>query len=174
MSFMDTGIVAVSKDGVIGVDGNLPWSRIPEDMAHFSHITKGQIVVMGKNTYYSLPEKHRPLKDRINVVLTHSRDIDYVYTLSPESFTDTCLKNLKVLHPQKKIIFIGGRLVYQKASENEWIKRWYVTRINYQALEDKHTSKNVTHWDEGFLKGFKLIERSPLGKTDHYLEVYER
>jgi dihydrofolate reductase len=54
---------------LIGKNGWLPW-HIPEDLKHFNDITRGGIVVMGRATYLSLPEKYRPLPHRRNIVLT--------------------------------------------------------------------------------------------------------
>ena len=59
-------IAAVGRNGVIGVDGDLPW-RIPEDMKHFRRQTLGHAVVMGRKTWDSLG---RPLKHRRNIVLS--------------------------------------------------------------------------------------------------------
>lgn len=59
----------MTEERLIGKDGQLPW-HIPEDLKHFQNLTKGKIVIMGKNTYYSLPEKYRPLPKRRNIVLT--------------------------------------------------------------------------------------------------------
>jgi dihydrofolate reductase len=67
-------IWAQSANGVIGVDGQLPW-RIPEDLAHFRELTDGGTVVMGRATWESLPPRFRPLPGRRNVVL--SRDPSY-------------------------------------------------------------------------------------------------
>ncbi|MFB6184571.1 MAG: dihydrofolate reductase [Haloarculaceae archaeon] len=67
-------VVAVTDDGVIGADGDLPW-HYPEDLRHFRETTSGHPVVMGRRTYESLPEDYRPLPDRTNVVVTTS-DID--------------------------------------------------------------------------------------------------
>ncbi len=65
-------VVAMDEDRVIGKAGGLPW-HIPEDLAHFRNLTKGHIVVMGRKTWESLPEKFRPLPGRTNVVV--SRDL---------------------------------------------------------------------------------------------------
>lgn len=59
-------IAAVGRNGVIGVDGHLPW-RIPEDMARFKSLTMGGVLVMGRSTYESIG---RPLPGRDTVVLT--------------------------------------------------------------------------------------------------------
>lgn len=47
-------IAAVARKGVIGLNGDIPW-HIPEDMAYFRRITMGHRVIMGKNTWKSLP-----------------------------------------------------------------------------------------------------------------------
>jgi dihydrofolate reductase len=59
-------VVAVGRNGVIGVDGGLPW-RIPEDMARFKRLTMGHALVMGRETFASIG---RPLPGRANIVLT--------------------------------------------------------------------------------------------------------
>jgi len=66
---------AQSADGVIGVDGGLPW-HLPEDMAHFRELTTGAVVVMGHSTWRSLPERFRPLPGRVNIVLSRDRTLD--------------------------------------------------------------------------------------------------
>jgi dihydrofolate reductase len=62
-------IWAQARNGVIGVDGGLPW-HLPEDLALFRALTTGSTVVMGRRTWESLPERFRPLPGRTNVVLT--------------------------------------------------------------------------------------------------------
>ena len=66
----------------IGNNGSIPWN-IPEDMAYFKEITIPKtieypysIVIMGRKTWDSIPEKRRPLSQRFNVVL--SNDIEYI------------------------------------------------------------------------------------------------
>ena len=67
---MIVGLVwAQSANGVIGSNGGLPW-HLPEDLALFRRLTLGSTVVMGRATWESLPEAARPLRDRLNVVLT--------------------------------------------------------------------------------------------------------
>jgi dihydrofolate reductase len=50
-----TAILAMDNSRLIGAANKLPW-HIPEDMKRFQQFTKGHIVVMGKNTYFSIPE----------------------------------------------------------------------------------------------------------------------
>lgn len=62
-------ILARARNGVIGVDGHLPW-HLPEDLAHFKRTTLGSPVIMGRKTWDSLPPRFRPLPGRRNVVVT--------------------------------------------------------------------------------------------------------
>lgn len=63
-------VAAVGRNGVIGIDGRLPW-RIPDDLAHFKRLTLGNAVVMGRETFESIG---RPLPGRTNIVLTRRPD----------------------------------------------------------------------------------------------------
>lgn len=62
-------VAAVADNGVIGLDGDIPWS-IPDDLKHFRAVTSGHTVVMGRKTFDSLG---RPLPHRTNVVVTRDR-----------------------------------------------------------------------------------------------------
>jgi dihydrofolate reductase len=63
-------IVAVAQNNAIGKDNRLLW-HISDDMKRFKKITVGHTVIMGKNTYNSLP--NRPLKDRVNIVISDNQ-----------------------------------------------------------------------------------------------------
>ncbi|QNP48157.1 dihydrofolate reductase [Diaphorobacter aerolatus] len=62
-------IFARADNGIIGKDGVMPW-HLPEDLAHFKELTQGRPVIMGRKTWDSLPERFRPLPDRLNIVVT--------------------------------------------------------------------------------------------------------
>lgn len=64
-------VVAVSENGVIGRDGDLPW-RLSADLKRFKQLTMGHPLVMGRKTYESIG---RPLPGRLSIVLT--RDASY-------------------------------------------------------------------------------------------------
>lgn len=59
-------IVAVSENGCIGREGDLPW-RLPEDLRRFKQLTLGHPIIMGRKTYESIG---RPLPGRDNIVVT--------------------------------------------------------------------------------------------------------
>jgi dihydrofolate reductase len=66
-------IVAVADNGIIGRAGGLPWASIPPDMKRFRDLTAGGLVLMGRKTWDSLPDKFRPLPGRANFVLSRRR-----------------------------------------------------------------------------------------------------
>jgi dihydrofolate reductase len=63
-----TIVAAVARNGVIGVDGGLPW-RLPDDLRRFKALTLGHVLVMGRKTYESIGH---PLPGRATVVVTRS------------------------------------------------------------------------------------------------------
>lgn len=71
-------IIAVDADGGIGLKNELPW-YCPEDFAHFKEMTEGSTVVMGMNTYKSLPMYPKGLPKRSNLVICRN----------PEECTDS-------------------------------------------------------------------------------------
>lgn len=66
---MITFVLARADNGVIGVDGRLPW-RLPEDLKRFKVLTMGTPMVMGRKTFESFPA---PLPGRRHIVLTRDR-----------------------------------------------------------------------------------------------------
>ena len=67
--------VAVTGNGGIGLKGRLPWPHLKGDMALFSKRTTGSgfnAVIMGRNTWLSIPETRRPLKNRTNIIISSS------------------------------------------------------------------------------------------------------
>ena len=107
-------VAAVSKNGVIGKDGKMPWN-LPCDLKHFKALTTGNMVVMGRKTFESIG---RPLPNRINVVLTRNNDIYHKPVRDDGSWVmvahsvDEVLQLSQVL--DKGVFVIGGQLVYQQ------------------------------------------------------------
>lgn len=132
-------IVAVAKNNVIGdtVLNRLLWN-LPEDLARFSRLTAGHLVIMGHKTYQSLP--NGKLKNRINVVLTNhppSADSDSAATEGESSAPkpkDLYFVNLASLwdvllqHPDKKVFVIGGSAIYELLFP-------YCSKIHYTAVD---------------------------------------
>ena len=65
-------IVAIPSNLVIGKNNNLIWN-LPKDMKFFMETTTGHPVIMGRKNYESIPKKYRPLKNRVNVIITRNK-----------------------------------------------------------------------------------------------------
>ena len=70
---MISAIVAVDENWGIGYQGQL-LEHIPADLKHFKELTQYNVVVMGRNTWESLPKKDvlPRLPDRINIIVSNS------------------------------------------------------------------------------------------------------
>lgn len=66
-------IAAMTSDRVIGKKNTLPRD-LPEDLKRFKEFTTWHTVIMGRNTYESLPESVRPLPNRDNIIITSNPD----------------------------------------------------------------------------------------------------
>lgn len=106
---MITLIVARDRKGAIGKDNTIPW-RAPEDMKAFQRETLGGAIIMGRNTWDSLPVK--PLKNRLNIVVS-----------SDPTCADLVVPSLEaaVLEARAqgymRIYGIGGARIYQGMME---------------------------------------------------------
>ena len=61
-------IIACDPEGGIGYQNKLPWTNIQGDLPRFKRLTEGKTVIMGRNTWDSLPKK--PLPGRVNIVVS--------------------------------------------------------------------------------------------------------
>jgi len=102
-------IAAIAKNNAIGKDNRLLWN-IPEDLKHFKKTTTGHAVLMGLNTWDSLPFK--PLKNRKNFVLCpEGTEIDCPNKVDVELVHDA---NKFIERTDIEDVFIiGGASVYK-------------------------------------------------------------
>ncbi len=103
-------IAAVDRDWAIGCENHL-LEHIPEDMKFFRKTTIGNVVVMGRKTLESFPGG-RPLKDRVNVVITSRQDYQVPGAVIVHSLEEA-LDYLGQYDP-RKIYVIGGESIYRQ------------------------------------------------------------
>lgn len=118
-------IACIDEDRGLGKDNELIY-HTKEDMAYFKQATTGGIVIMGRNTYTSIPEKYRPLPNRINYVLSHNPPEIVEPRLAEQAIPDLYIRNdlgtiireakaLAVLKGLPQIFIIGGAELYYMA-----------------------------------------------------------
>ena len=116
-----TGIVAVDRNGAIGRGGTLPW-HYSADLRFFKQQTMGHACVMGRRTWLSLK---KPLKERLNLVLSRSSDIEAqngVITLRDRPSVLSLKPYLAC-----DLFIIGGEQVFRAFLGD--IERWIVTEV---------------------------------------------
>ncbi|MDE5549060.1 MAG: dihydrofolate reductase [Clostridia bacterium] len=123
-------IVAISKNGVIGKDGKLPWSLV-EDMKRFKRLTMGGTVIMGANTY---KEIGKPLAGRLNVILSSTIKVDEENVVVLPSLKQA-IEYSKSAGCDKEIFICGGEGVYKEAIDIA--DRLYITHIDAQIDGDR-------------------------------------
>jgi dihydrofolate reductase len=108
-----TIVVAVSRNGVIGRDGDMPW-RLSTDLKRFKALTLGKPVIMGRKTFQSIG---RPLPGRPNIVIT--RDADFsapgVTVVNSLDAAVAVAVPLAIEAGVDEICVIGGGEIYRQA-----------------------------------------------------------
>lgn len=131
-------IYAIDLNNGLSKDGIIPW-KSKKDLKFFVNKTKNSVVIMGKNTYFSLPDNVRPLKERLNIVLTskpeHLLDLDdgirnVIFTNNDKihnsilNYREKYIDKYPFLSMNFKIFFIGGKKIYEQyitLCEKVWV-----------------------------------------------------
>lgn len=159
-------IAAVDKNFGIGKNNTLPWS-LPSDLKHFAKITTdvgpgapwGTInaVIMGRKTWESLPEKHRPLKHRLNLVLSRHSDLQLLEGILVAHSIDEALKKLATHKNLESLFVIGGAQIFAEAINHPACHKIYLTQI-------MQTFDCDTFFPKIDPEKFSITEKSPLMK----------
>ncbi|MDP8211993.1 MAG: dihydrofolate reductase [Candidatus Zapsychrus exili] len=137
-------IVAVDKNFGIGKDGILPWHLLA-DLKHFKEITtnidgagKKNVVIMGRKTWDSLPDKFKPLANRVNVVLTRNKDLELPCGVIKAENLDIALELIEKISDCKidRVFVIGGTECYEAALSNNILDKFYITHIEQDFICD--------------------------------------
>ncbi len=101
---MITLVVARARNGAIGKDGDIPW-HASEDLKMFQAETMGGALIMGRNTWDSLPFK--PLKGRLNIVVSRDTSLtEHVYSDIPSAIAFAYAQGYT------RVYGIGGQSIY--------------------------------------------------------------
>ena len=120
-------IAAVGKNGELGKNNDLIW-HIKEDMKFFKEKTINHHVLMGKNTFLSLPSM---LKDRTHIVLTTNKDVTYENVIVLHSLNEA-LKYISSIDDD--VYVIGGAKIYEEFLP--YVENIYLTEIDAESLAD--------------------------------------
>ena len=164
-----TIVVAVSENGIIGRDGDMPW-RLSTDLKRFKALTSGKPLVMGRKTFESLGGK--PLPGRPHVVISRHAQIDHPDVTMAHSLADAVTKAEAIAAAQggSEIIIAGGGEIYAQAMA--LADRMCVTHVETHVEGDT----SFPHIDAALWKPVETLD-VPAGEKDNYptqYTVYER
>ena len=145
-------IVNTGYNNIIGINNDL-FIKCKEDLNYFKKITsetytdKKNIVVMGYNTWCSIPEKNKPLQNRLNVIISRNHmstinvneNVKSFVTL--DNFIEWLIFNKKKYN---KVFIIGGESIYNQVFTNysSSIEAVYITKVNSTNLNIDDIIKN--------------------------------
>lgn len=151
-------IAAVDLRGGIGLNGKMPWS-LPGDLKFFqkttiqtSDIQYRNMVIMGRVTWDSIPETHRPFKGRKNVVISQNKDFKVPEGVTVAHSLEDAIKCAD--ERVADIFIIGGTKVFEEAMKRSRIDGIYLTRIKKEFKCDRFFPKipatfKPEKWGEG-------------------------
>jgi len=156
-------VVSLNNHNLIGENDKL-LIHSKKDLKNFQQITTGKsetknIVIMGYKTWLSIPEGKRPLKDRMNIVLTKSHIVS-------ESENVKSFKSLEKAFSWSskgdgEIFVIGGTQIFNECCKSEYIDnldKLYVTRF-----DDNYHPRNTTHsFPSQLFNDMKLVKQSAI------------
>ena len=139
-----SAIAAVARNGVIGKDNDLVW-RLPDDMKYFQETTRGHHVIMGRKNYDSLPEKWKPLPDRVNLVVSRQLGL----RIPGAQVLPSIQEALDVARDsgEEEAFIIGGGQIYKESLPT--LDRIYYTDIHGEFDGDTYfPSLDEREWKE--------------------------
>ena len=164
-------IVAICENNGIGYNNSLPWN-IKEDLKIFSKLTRGNnnnAIIMGRNTFESLPNKFLPKRD--NLILSSSIIIDEKSECNIVKTFDNIDSIIKFCNSKnyEQVWIIGGELIYQSFLRKNIVNKLFITKINKKYICDRFFNFNEKEWN---LTSREKLENAH--NIDANLLVYEK
>ncbi len=143
-------IVARNATNGIGIcddeSNTIPWKTDYDDMQNFKSRTMGQIIIMGRMTWESLPQ--RPLPNRINIVLTR-QILDNCLTFKSIKLCDKFLNDHETYSKLQRWV-IGGESVYNQYMEKELVSEVLISQFKSSEECNRHFHWLSNHWNNNF------------------------
>ncbi len=156
-------ILAVSRNGVIGRDGTIPW-RIGTDMRRFKALTMDKPIIMGRKQYDTIG---LPLEGRDNIVITRNASFSASGVHRAASLGEALelARGLAAKRSGNEIMVIGGAQIYGLALQ--LADRIYLSRVKADVEGD-------VRFDIGSLADWHLVAREevPAGAKDEHPHTF--
>ena len=157
-------VVAMAKNRAIGKNGQLLW-HISNDLKHFKQVTTGKCVIMGHNTYVSLPGQ-KALPNRRNVIISDRLDA------APEGFelATSIQKALQLVENEAEVFIMGGGMIYEQFLE--MATTLYLTRVEKDFEADTYFP--IVNFDEWERIELDVIDNDPQVDYSYQFETWEK
>ncbi|MFC2114476.1 dihydrofolate reductase [Bacteroidota bacterium] len=146
-------IVAIAENFAIGKNNDLLW-HLPNDLKRFKELTTGHKIIMGKNTYLSLPR--RPLPNRENIVITDVKGEVFEGATTVYSIDEA----ISLINNNEEAFIIGGGMIYRQILP--FADRLYLTKV-HQAFDADIYFPEIDYslWLEKSREDYESDENNP-------------
>lgn len=158
-------IFSVDRNWAIGYKNNL-LVRIPDDMKQFREKTTGRVVIMGRKTLESFPNG-KPLKDRVNIVITNRADYKADGAVIVHSIEEALEEAKK--YNTEDVFVIGGGSVYKDMIQ--YCDTAYVTYIDHAYAADTFIP-NLDKMEEWYIA--EESDENTYFDLEYYYRTYKR
>ena len=138
-------VVAAAENGVIGMDGDMPW-HLSTDLKRFKALTLGKPMIMGRKTFESIG---KPLPGRTSIVVTRDAEWQSPGAVSVSSTEQALLVAQQIAHAEKAeaVCVVGGGQIYAQTIKLADVL--HVTRVAAHPDGDTHFPDiDVDVWKE--------------------------
>lgn len=157
-----TAIVAMNREGVIGINNQLPW-HIPEDLQFFKEITINKPIIMGRKTFESIG---KILPNRKNIVVSRNPKFAIAGVSVYRSLKEAINDNLQF----PEICIIGGAEIYRQAME--FVDKLYLTIVNFEVTNPTAFFPEVDLNEWHLIKQHSIISKSGIKCEFNVYEKY--
>ena len=157
-------IVAIAENRAIGKKNDL-IVHLSNDLKHFKEVTTGKCVVMGHNTWLSLPGQ-KALPNRRNIIISDRLDE------APEGYelATSIPEALQMVQDEEEVFIMGGGSIYEQFLPKA--DRLYLTRIEKEFEADTYFPFiNFENWN---LIDLQVVDDDPQVDYEYRFEVWER
>jgi len=163
-------IACINHSFALGHDGKLMY-HMSNDLKNFKRITIDSVVIMGRKTYESLPNK--PLPNRVNIIITSKENYSADGCFVVHSI-DECIKLCEDMFSYKDCYIIGGGEIYNQFIERDLIDTMYITNVNDNEEGDSYFPNVLMDNDRWriFYQSDTQFDRP--SKKQYYFTIYKR
>ncbi len=156
-------IVAIAENNAIGLNNDLLW-HISDDLKRFKKLTTGNVIIMGKRTYESLPKGALP--NRVNMVITDNKDERIEGCVMAYSLDEA----IALMDEMKENFIIGGGMVYKQFLPIA--NKLYLTTVHKEFEAD--TFFPAINREEWKVQEEEFVAANDKNDFDHTYEVLVR